>query len=149
MSKKYLAKSVMSVLFLIASSGVCAQSHEPDAPMALRSVMIKLGQDMSAITTAIAKEDWALAATLSAKVANHDEPPMVEKMRILGWLGANAAKFRSLDGQVHDAAVAMGLAAKSSDGAAVIAAFAKVQQGCLSCHQGYRNSFVGHFYEKK
>lgn len=43
-------------------------------------------------------------------------------------------------------AVAMGAAATRGDGQAVIAAFAKVQQGCLACHQSFRKPFTEHFY---
>jgi len=43
-------------------------------------------------------------------------------------------------------AAAMGEAAKRSDGQAVIAAFAKVQQSCFGCHQSFRQPFVEHFY---
>jgi len=114
--------------------------------MALRTIMERLGRDMQVVTGAISKEDWPLVAELAPRIAKHAEPPMSEKMRILAWLGADAGKFRGLDGQVHDAATAMGEAAKRSDGQAVIAAFSKTQQSCLACHQSYRRSFVEKFY---
>lgn len=41
-------------------------------------------------------------------------------MRILAYLGADATKFRNFDAQTHEAALAMKLAAASSDGKAVI-----------------------------
>ncbi len=119
---------------------------EREKPLALRSVMDKLGRDMQAVTGAISKEDWALVATLAPKIASHAEPPLPEKVRILAWLGGDAGKFRGFDGQAHEAATAMGEAAKRSDGQAVIAAFAKVQQSCLGCHQSFRQPFVEHFY---
>ncbi|MBS0291378.1 MAG: cytochrome c [Proteobacteria bacterium] len=117
--------------------------------MALREVMDQLGRDMQAVTGAISKEDWALVAELAPKIARHAEPPASEKIRILAWLATDAGKFRGFDAQVHDAATAMGEAAQHSDGQAVIAAFAKVQQSCLACHQGFRKPFVQHFYEKR
>ena len=114
--------------------------------MALRTIMERLGRDMQAVTGAISKEDWPLVAELAPRIAKHAEPSMSEKMRILAWLGADAGKFRGLDGQVHDAATAMGEAAQRNDGQAVIAAFSKTQQSCLACHQSYRRSFVEKFY---
>ncbi len=122
---------------------------EREKPLALRSVMDKLGRDMQAVTGAISKEDWALVATLAPKIASHAEPPLPEKVRILAWLGGDAGKFRGFDGQAHEAATAMGEAAKRSDGQAVIAAFAKVQQSCLGCHQSFRQPFVEHFYGRR
>ncbi len=122
---------------------------EREKPLALRSVMDKLGRDMQAVTGAISKEDWALVATLAPKIASHAEPPLPEKVRILALLGGDAGKFRGVDGQAHEAATAMGEAAKRSDGQAVIAAFAKVQQSCLGCHQSFRQPFVEHFYGRR
>lgn len=130
----------------MAENGVPA---EREKPLALRSVMDKLGRDMQAVTGAISKEDWALVATLAPKIASHAEPPLPEKLRILAWLGGDAGKFRGFDGQAHEAATAMGEAAKRSDGQAVIAAFAKVQQSCLGCHQNFRQAFVEHFYGRR
>ena len=126
-----------------------AQAAEPERPMVLRSVMEKLGRDMQAVTGAISKEDWAMVAELAPVIAKHEEPPVSEKMRILAWLGADAGRFRGFDTQVHEAAMSMGEAATRNDGQAVIAHFAKVQQSCLACHQGFRKSFQDHFYEKR
>ncbi|MCC7463824.1 MAG: cytochrome c [Gammaproteobacteria bacterium] len=116
--------------------------------MKLRGVMAKLGMDMQALTGAIAIEDWKRVAELAPQIASHAEPPPTEKGRIIGWLGADAVKFRGYDHEVHDAAHAMGEAAARGDGSAVIAQFSKVQQGCLACHQSFRKAFVEHFYTK-
>ena len=115
-------------------------------PLELRNVMSKLSQDMQGVLGAISKEDWQMVAALAPKIADHAEPPLSEKVRILSWLGSDAGKFRGFDGQAHDAATAMGEAAKRRDGQAVIAAFAKVQQSCLGCHQSFRQPFLEHFY---
>ena len=124
------------------------RAEEASKPMALHGVMEQLGQDMQAVTAAISKEDWAGVAELAPKIANHEQPPMMEKMRILTWLGTDAGRFRGFDGQVHDAASSMGEAAARADGQAVIAAFAQVQQACLGCHRNYRAAFVEHFHGK-
>ena len=136
----------LSVLLATFATALGAQSVEAAKPMALRTIMERLGRDMQVVTGAISKEDWPLVAELAPRIAKHAEPPMSEKMRILAWLGADAGKFRGLDRQVHDAATAMGEAAQRNDGQAVIAAFSKTQQSCLACHQSYRRSFVEKFY---
>lgn len=133
---------------LLACGGIAAAADAPagaPAPMALRGIMEQLGQNMQAVTGAIAVEDWAKVAELTPKIADHPEPPLTEKMRILAWLKTDAMKFRGYDRQVHADATAMGEAAKRGDGKAVIVDFAKVQQGCLACHEGFRKSFVAHF----
>ncbi|WP_324780212.1 cytochrome c [Thiobacillus sedimenti] len=126
-----------------------ARAVEPARPMALRGVMEKLGRDMQGVTGAISREDWTTVAYLAQGIARHAEPPLAEKMRILAWAGTDSGTFRSFDGQTHEAAVAMGEAAKRGDGQAVIAAFASVQKSCLACHQGFRQQFVEHFYGQR
>ena len=141
---------IATVLFTVMTISVnpAGAQAESAKPMALRGVMDKLGRDMQAITGAISKEEWAVVAELAPKIANHDQPPMLEKVKILAWLNVDAPKFRGLDGQVEEAANAMGEAAQKGDGEAVIADFAKVQQSCLACHAGYRQKFMDHFYGK-
>lgn len=126
-----------------------AQVADSGKPMALLGVMQKLGQDMQTVAGAISREDWPEVSRLATAIAHHAEPPLTEKARILAWLGRDAGKFRGFDHQVHEAATVMGEAAAQGDGKAVIAAFAKVQQGCLACHQEFRKPFQEHFHEKR
>lgn len=118
-------------------------------PLALRRIMQELGRNMQAITGAISQEDWALVAQIAPRVAAHPEPPLPEKVRILAYLGTDAARFRRFDAQTHEAAHAMQQAAARNDGKAVIQSFARVQESCLGCHQGFRKSFVEHFHEAR
>lgn len=115
-------------------------------PLALRVIMQELGGNMQAITSAISQEEWVQVIQLAPKVAAHPEPPVTEKMRILAYLGADMAKFKSFDAQTHEAAHAMKQAAERGDGKAVIQSFARVQESCLGCHQAFRKPFVEHFY---
>lgn len=139
----------LSLAVATAATGLAAEPVEAAKPMALRAVMEKLGDDMQAVTGAISKEDWTLVAELAPKIAKHAQPPLKEKMRILTWAGSDAGKFRGFDGQVQDAATAMGDAARRGDGQAVIGAFAKTQQSCLACHESFRQAFVEHFYRSR
>jgi cytochrome c556 len=139
---------------LVSATAVCgmvaanAQSASDEKPMALRAVMEKLGQDMQKVTLAIAKEDWPTITQLAAQIANHAEPPPTEKVQIIQWLGTEAPRFRGFDGQSHQAATDMAKAASQGDGQGVIAAFAKVQQSCLGCHQAFRRDYLRQFYKK-
>lgn len=122
-------------------------ASEPEKPMALRAVMQQLERDMRSVTGAIAREEWTQVVELAPGIGSHPQPPLREKIRILAWLGTAASTFRGFDTQTREAAEAMGEAATRSDGQAVIAAFARLQQSCLGCHQNYRKSFQQHFYE--
>ncbi len=142
---RVLAAALCATLTAFGATQI-TRAEEPAKPLALRTVMQQLERDMQSVTGAISREDWAQVATLAPDIGSHAEPPLREKMRILAWLGTDASKFRGFDKQTHEAAQAMGEAAARSDGQAVIVGFAKVQQSCLACHQGYRQSFKEHFY---
>src|SRR5690606_17792796 len=94
LNPRQLLTITLSVALATATTGLGAQSADAAKPMALRSVMERLGRDMQAVTGAISKEEWTLVAELAPKIAKHAEPPLGEKMRILGWLGTDAGKFR-------------------------------------------------------
>lgn len=125
-----------------ADSSAATSANE----MVLRKIMRDLDKNMQAITHGIAQEDWASVAKIAPLIADHPQPPLTEKIRILTFLGTDAFAFRGHDHDVHQAAVAIGQAAAKQDGAGVISAFANVQTSCLACHQGYRKSFMQHFY---
>lgn len=144
------AIAVALVAALLISGAIFrAEAATPAKPVALQGVMQQLGRDMQAVTAAIATEDWPQVAQLAPKIADHPAPPFAEKLRILSWLGTDAAKFRDFDGRVHAAAVAMGKAARHGDGDAVIAGFGEVQKGCLGCHRSFRDRFVAHFHPQR
>lgn len=140
--------SVLMPAMLLLTSGIAAhaESGADEEPLELRKIMRELGQDMQATTDAISREDWARVAAIAPAIAEHPQPPMGEKVRILAFVGSNVSRFRAFDGQTHEAANRMAVAAARKDGAGVIAAFADIQTGCLGCHQAFRKSFVGHFY---
>lgn len=143
---RVLTAALCATLTAVSATQV-TRAGEPENPMALRAVMQQLERDMQSVTGAISREDWAQVIELAPGIGSHPQPPLWEKIRILAWLGTGAGAFRSFDTQTHEAAQAMGEAATRSDGQAVIAAFARLQESCLTCHQNYRKSFKEYFYE--
>ena len=145
-SKKIFAITAVSVL----SFGICTQALAEKStgvkPLELRKIMQELGKDMQVITDAISHEDWARVANIAPRIAEHPGPSAIEKMRILTHIGTDAGKFESHDEITHLAARALEQVALRRDGLGVIAAFANLQNGCLACHQSFRNPFVEHFY---
>ncbi|NLA68392.1 MAG: cytochrome c [Gammaproteobacteria bacterium] len=144
-----IAAITMVAALPVALATMDAHAAGKEVPGSLRAVMEQLGDDMQAVTGAISNEDWALVARLAPGIAHHPEPPMMQKVRILKWLGTDAGTFRGFDGRVEEAANAMGEAAERGDGTQVIRAFADLQQACLACHQKYRAPFVEHFGEQR
>lgn len=115
-------------------------------PMALTTIMRDLGHDMQDATDGIAREDWPAVATVAARIADHPQPPLAEKLRILAFVGKDTGHFRDYDRQAHDAAQQLVMAAQRQDGIAAITAFANVQSACLGCHQRFRKPFREHFH---
>ena len=133
-------------------AGICspawADGDIEAKPLALQRIMQELGKNMQAITDAISREDWTLAAKIAPQVAEHPEPPVIEKMRILSFMGTDMGAFESHDEATHQAARVLAQVAARNDGQGVITAFANLQSACLACHQRFRQSFVTHFYEQ-
>ncbi|HSH84548.1 MAG TPA: cytochrome c [Guyparkeria sp.] len=119
---------------------------DADNPLALREIMQELGENMQTVTDGISREDWALVAETAPAIADHAQPPAIERMRILGFLGADAGAFRNHDKRVQQAAQRLEKAAERRSGSDVIAAFATLQNRCLACHQEFREPFTAHFY---
>jgi cytochrome c556 len=133
-------------LSLLTAGTPALAAAESDQPLAMRGIMQDLGRHMQTVTLAIAREDWALVEKTAPLIAQHPQPPLMEKTRILRFVGTNMGKYKSHDHKTHEAAHELAQAAKNKDGMAVIAAFQSVQTGCYGCHQEFRKPFVEHFY---
>lgn len=136
----------LHLVFAAALLAGAALAAEAPQPLELRRIMQDLGRNMQTVVDGISREDWVLVERTAPRIADHPEPPAEEKARLITYLGAEAARFRGYDRQSHDAAEQMGAAAKRRDGAAVIAAFAKVQESCLGCHESFRGRILANFY---
>jgi cytochrome c556 len=146
--KPFLAAVLAGLALMTARAHVLA---EPKAhatqPLELRNIMKELGRNVQTITDGISREDWLLVEKTASLIADHPQPPLAEKMRIMHFAGTSIGKFKSYDGATHDAAKAVAKAAGASDGEGVILAFQKLQTACYNCHQAYREPLVKHFYE--
>ena len=137
---------IMSANILILLTSGAAQAAEP---LAFQGVMRDLGKHMQTVAGAIAHEDWKQVAKTAPLIAEHPQPPLTEKMRIMSFVGGNMGKFKTFDIQTHEAAHDMEQAAIAQDGMQVINSYQKVQTACLGCHQAFRAQFVAHFYGKQ
>jgi cytochrome c556 len=131
-------------LTLLTAGAPTLAATESAQPLAMRGIMQDLGRHMQ--TLAISREDWALVEKTAPLIAQHPQPPLMEKTRILRFVGTEMGKYKSHDHKTHAAAHELAQAAKNKDGMAVIAAFQSVQTGCYGCHQEFRKPFVEHFY---
>jgi len=136
------------VLSLIASACLAlgATGAQAAESLALQKVMRDLGSNMQTITDGISRGDWELVEKTAPLIANHPQPPIAEKLRIMTFMGSDMGKFKAHDSATHEQAQALGKAAQARDGEGVILAFQKLQTSCLGCHQEFRKPFVEHFY---
>lgn len=132
---------------LLMAASIAAGASDPAAKsLALRRIMREMGQNMQIITDGISREDWELVGKTAPLIADHPQPPLTEKARILGFVGTDAGQFKGHDKNTRLAARELGQAAVRQDGLAVISAFARMQISCLACHQSFRRPFQEHFY---
>ena len=144
-------KALVAGIFLIISSqGVAETNSEASTelvePLALKKIMQDMGKSMQVIIDGISREDWPLVVKTAPLIADHPQPPLGEKLKILMYVGTNVSKFKEYDGKTHAAASALGESATREDGYAVISDFATLQNTCLMCHQSFRKQFIEYFY---
>ena len=154
-SKKYIkSRSLTAGVVIIISchqafAETSASSTASSAvPLALRKIMQEMGENMQVIADVISREDWKLVEKTAPLIADHPQPPLSEKIRILTYVGTDVSKFKSYNGKTHEAARVLEESAAREDGYAVIADFSTLQNTCLMCHQSFRKSFQEHFYGK-
>jgi cytochrome c556 len=135
---------IASACLLFAAGGAHAAE-----PLALKKIMKDLGNHMQIITDGISREDWSLVEKTAAQIVDQPQPPLNEKVSLLGFMGAQMWKFKSYEGEKVDTALALGKAAKAKNGPGVILAFQKLQTSCYNCHSEFRKPFVAHFYGRK
>lgn len=140
MRKQFVSTS--AALYLAFATG---SAHAAE-PLELQRVMKELGKHMQTVTDGISREDWDTVARIAPLIADHPQPPLTEKMRIMVFMGSDMPRFKAFDGKTHEAAEKMAKSAQEKNGQKVIDSFHKLQSACLSCHQEFRAPFVAHFY---
>jgi cytochrome c556 len=133
-----------SACLMLATSDAQAASH-----VVLHEIMEDLGRNMQAITDGISREEWSLVEKNTAQIVDQPQPPLNEKVRLLGFMGTQMWKFKAYEGEKVDAALALGKAAKAKDGPRVILAFKKLQTSCYNCHSEFRKPLVEYFSGSK
>jgi len=126
--------SMAGIVLLVTSVAWGAAAEDPT----LRGIMQELGAQMGRLAEAVVADDLPAAESAAAAIAEHPRPALGERVRILSNLGSDAAAFRRADSAVHEAAVAVGEAAKAGDRAALAARFHALTDACLACHSEFR-----------
>lgn len=145
--KTICAVGVIGTVLLTALAMTWAAGNAEPEPLALRKIMQGQGIHMQTITDAICREDWQRVAIIAPLIAEHPQPPLAEKIRILRFVGSDVGKYKNYDKKTNQAGQELRQAAERIDGPMVISAFATLQNSCLACHQNFRKPFQEYFYE--
>lgn len=136
--------------WLLAASGTLAAPHsepsDPEPTLSLQRMMRAQAERMAALAGAIAREDWPAVRLTADQLAAPVQPPLREKLRILGFVGGDAPRYKQYHRRTAVRAAELAQAARSGDGPAVITAYAAVQRACLDCHRDFRIPFRRHFH---
>lgn len=146
---KIFATGVIGALLLSVAAMTWANDNTEVEPLALHKIMQDQGMHMQHITDGISRQNWQLVAKSAALIADHPHPPLVEKMRILRFVGGDAGKYKNYDHKTYQAGQKLRQAAEHQDGPLIVSTFATLQQSCLACHQDFRKPFQEHFYENR
>ena len=145
-NRRWRRLAVVGVLVAISGANGVVGAGEGTAPMALRGVMRELGEQMQAATDGISREDYEVIECAARAIADHRQPPLDEKARIVAYFGGRMGQFKRLDDEMKRAATELGAAAGRRDGQGAIDAFQWLQSNCYGCHRELRGDFVRHFY---
>jgi cytochrome c556 len=151
MKQHYLLTIYLPIIFLVFITNKVAhaedkQKNETTEALELQTIMSDLGKQMQKITDGISKEDWALVRESAINIADHPQPPLSEKIKILSFVGTNISTFKAYDTKTHNAAIILSKSAIEKDGNKIITNFSILQKTCLACHQQFRQLFREHFY---
>ncbi len=138
-------RKLVYFFFYSACLALAISSAQAASPVVLHKIMEDLGKNMQAITDGISREDWVLVEKNAAQIVGQPQPPLNEKVSLLGFMGTQMWKFKAYEGEKVDAALALGKAAKAKDGPRVILAFQKLQTSCYNCHSEFRKPLVEYF----
>jgi cytochrome c556 len=146
---KRIAMGAIGTLMAMSGATTGAYDGTDTPPLALRKIMQDMDKNMHLMADAISQKDWPLVERIAPLIADHRQPPFVEKMRIVGFVGTSIGKYKAYDGSVVEHAQAVVKAAKSNDVQGIELMFRTLQASCDSCHNEFQKSFVAHFYGKK
>lgn len=146
---KKIAMGAIGTLMAMIGAMTWADDGTDTPPLALRKIMQDMDKNMHSMADAISQKDWPVVERIAPLIADHRQPPFIEKMRIMGFVGTNIGKYKAYDRSVVEQAQSISKAAKSNDVQGTELMFRTLQASCDSCHNEFQKPFVAHFYGKK
>lgn len=125
-------KKIFLILFFLFSSHITAE--EPR----LKTLMATMGGHAQGMLVGILYDNFELIESAVHWVNNHPAPT-ADMAKIKQELGVEAIRFKYYDTVTHNAANAMGVAAKKRDMKEVSRQYGIMIHSCTKCHDTYRD----------
>ncbi len=130
----------------VFAQSAAAGSEQEAATRPLRPLMVDLSLDMERIHQGLWREDYVMIAQGARSIAEHPKITSEQMAAIKKALGTSFKQFVQFDVTVHEAASALADAAADENLKAVLKHRRQLQQGCISCHAGFREQVREAFY---
>jgi hypothetical protein len=127
-------KALISVALLLIPTVVLTAE-----PTALQQIMQDLSDNLIEISDGLLNHDLELTAKGAKAIAEHPQIPPEQVQMVAKELGPEMPVFKQFDGRVHNLAVEIGAAASAGDREAAVAGFHRLVDGCLACHDAYKD----------
>lgn len=108
-------------------------------PTALQQIMQDLSDNLIEISDGLLTHDLELTAKGAMSIAEHPQIPPEQVQMVAKELGPEMPVFKQFDVRVHNLAVEIGAAASAGDREAAVAGFHRLVDGCLACHDAYKD----------
>lgn len=127
-------KALISVALLLIPTIVLTAE-----PPALQQIMQDLSDNLIEISDGLLNHDLELTAKGAKAIAEHPQIPPEQVQMVAKELGPEMPVFKQFDDRVHNLALEINAAATAGDREAAVAGFHRLVDGCLACHNAYKD----------
>jgi cytochrome c556 len=105
----------------------------------LKEIMQGLRDNLVEISDGLLTDDFGRVARGANAIAEHPRIPPNQVQLVAAELGEEMPAFKQMDHRVHHLSLEIKAAAEALDRAAVIAAYQHMFDGCIACHDAYKD----------
>jgi len=110
-----------------------------DETTTLREIMQGLRDNLVEIADGLLTDDFELVARGANAIAEHPHIPSNQVQLVAAELGQEMPAFKQMDHRVHHLSLEIKAAAEALDRDAAIAAYQHMFDGCIACHDAYKD----------
>ena len=130
---KRMVALISAVLFLTPAVALT------DKTTTLKEIMQGLRDSLVEIADGLLTDDFVLIARGANAIAEHPHIPADQVQLVAAELGEEMPAFKRFDHRVHHLSLEIKAAAKALDREATVTAYQRMVDGCLACHDAYKD----------